>query len=68
MVLTEIKLGQSIEQIDNIAAIETNNINGAVMRLENLSKRYGSHLAVDNINIEVHKGETIGLVGPNGAG
>ena len=68
MVLTEIKLGQSIEQIDNIAATETNNINGAVMRLENLSKRYGSHLAVDNINIEVHKGETIGLVGPNGAG
>ncbi len=39
-----------------------------VMRLENLSKRYGSLLAVDNINIEVYKGETIGLVSPNGAG
>lgn len=68
MALTEIKLRQSSEQIDDSAAIETNNINGAVMRLENLSKRYGSHLAVDNINIEVHAGETIGLVGPNGAG
>lgn len=68
MALTEIKLRQSSEQIDDPAATETNNINGAVMRLENLSKRYGSHLAVDNINIEVHAGETIGLVGPNGAG
>jgi ABC-2 type transport system ATP-binding protein len=39
-----------------------------VMVLKNLTKKYGKHIAVDNINIEVHKGETIGLVGPNGAG
>ena len=39
-----------------------------VMKLVNLTKKYGSHLAVDSINIEVHEGETIGLVGPNGAG
>ncbi len=39
-----------------------------VMRLENLTKKFGSFVAVDKINIEVHEGETIGLVGPNGAG
>jgi len=39
-----------------------------VMRLENLTKKFGSFVAVNNINIEVHEGETIGLVGPNGAG
>jgi len=39
-----------------------------VMRLENLTKKYGNLLAVNNINLEVYEGETIGLVGPNGAG
>ena len=39
-----------------------------VIKLENLTKRFGDLTAVNNINLEVHKGETIGLVGPNGAG
>jgi ABC-2 type transport system ATP-binding protein len=39
-----------------------------VIKLENLTKRFGNFTAVDNINLEVCKGETIGLVGPNGAG
>ncbi len=39
-----------------------------VMRLENLTKKFGSFVAVNKINLEVHEGETIGLVGPNGAG
>ncbi|MFX1313591.1 MAG: ABC transporter ATP-binding protein [Promethearchaeota archaeon] len=41
---------------------------GIVIKLENLTKKFGSLTAVDNINLEVHRGETIGLVGPNGAG
>ncbi|MFX0140463.1 MAG: ABC transporter ATP-binding protein, partial [Candidatus Hodarchaeota archaeon] len=39
-----------------------------VLKIENLTKRFGDLTAVNNINLEVHRGETIGLVGPNGAG
>ncbi|ODS36858.1 MAG: hypothetical protein A7316_00495 [Candidatus Altiarchaeales archaeon WOR_SM1_86-2] len=34
----------------------------------NLTKVYGGLKAVDNLNIEVKKGELFGLIGPNGAG
>lgn len=33
-----------------------------------LSKRYGTHLAVKNVNFNIEKGEVIGFLGPNGAG
>jgi len=33
-----------------------------------LTRRYGKHLAVDGIDIEVRSGEVLGLLGPNGAG
>ena len=39
-----------------------------VLKIENLTKKYGNFTAVDEINLEVCRGETIGLVGPNGAG
>ena len=39
-----------------------------VIKLENLTKKFGNFTAVNKINLEVCKGETIGLVGPNGAG
>ncbi|MDP3059008.1 MAG: ABC transporter ATP-binding protein [bacterium] len=34
----------------------------------NLSKSFGSRIAVDNISFSVEKGEAYGLLGPNGAG
>jgi ABC-2 type transport system ATP-binding protein len=39
-----------------------------VLRTQNLSKRYGSRLAVDNLNLDVRRGEIFGFLGPNGAG
>lgn len=38
------------------------------IKIENLSKRYGSQRAVDNISFEVKAGEILGFLGPNGAG
>jgi ABC-2 type transport system ATP-binding protein len=36
--------------------------------VENLVKRFGKFAAVDQINLEVRKGEVFGFLGPNGAG
>ncbi len=36
--------------------------------IENLVKRFGNFVAVDNISLKVHKGEVFGFLGPNGAG
>lgn len=38
------------------------------IRVENISKLYGSQKAVDNISFSVQKGELVGFLGPNGAG
>jgi ABC-2 type transport system ATP-binding protein len=39
-----------------------------MIRLENLQKRFGSRLAVENLNLEIHEGALYGLLGHNGAG
>jgi len=39
-----------------------------VISVENLSKKYGKLIAVDDISFEVRKGEIFGLLGENGAG
>ncbi len=40
----------------------------SIITVENLSKSYGSHLVLDNINFSLPQGEVIGLFGPNGCG
>lgn len=39
-----------------------------VLRTVNLTKRYGPRLALDSLNIEVHRGRVYGFLGPNGSG
>lgn len=34
----------------------------------NLTKIFDDNIAVDNLNLEIKKGELFGLVGPDGAG
>lgn len=39
-----------------------------MINIQNLTMRYGSFTALDNISFEIKKGEILGLLGPNGAG
>ncbi len=39
-----------------------------MIRVEHLSKRYGTRYALDDVSFEIAKGEIVGLLGANGAG
>jgi len=40
----------------------------SAIELKNLTKKYGSLTAVNNLNLEIENGEIFGFLGPNGAG
>jgi len=39
-----------------------------MLKIKNVTKKYGNFLAVDELNLEIKKGDIFGFVGPNGAG
>ena len=39
-----------------------------VLRLENITMQFGGVVAINNLSLEVNKGEIVALIGPNGAG
>jgi branched-chain amino acid transport system ATP-binding protein len=39
-----------------------------LLRIETLTKTFGGFVALENINVEIRKGERFGLIGPNGSG
>lgn len=39
-----------------------------MIQVENISKKYGEHTAVENLSFTVEKGQIYGFLGPNGAG
>lgn len=39
-----------------------------ILKVENVSKAYSSHLALDDVSLSVPEGKVYGLLGPNGAG
>ena len=40
----------------------------SILKVENLTKRFKGLVALDNLNVELQKGELVGLIGPNGSG
>jgi ABC-2 type transport system ATP-binding protein len=43
-------------------------VDGNIIELADLTKKYGSFTAVDHLNLSIRKGDIFGLLGPNGAG
>lgn len=43
-------------------------MNEYVIEAQNLTKKFGDFVAVDNLNLKIKKGEVFGFLGPNGAG
>ena len=39
-----------------------------LIKANNLTKRYGTKLALDNINLQIDRGQLIAYLGTNGAG
>ena len=39
-----------------------------MLKIENLTKKYGDKVAVNNLSLEINKGEIYGFIGHNGAG
>lgn len=40
----------------------------SLLSIQELTKSFGGLTAVDNVSLDLHKGEILGLIGPNGAG
>ena len=43
-------------------------MNNIICNIIGLSKKYGNTVALDNVDIKIHQGEIVGIIGENGAG
>jgi ABC-2 type transport system ATP-binding protein len=43
-------------------------LESTILSIKNLHKRYGKIHAVNNVSLEIHKGNVYGILGPNGSG
>ena len=41
---------------------------GSLLRVDGLTKTFGGFVALENISVEIRRGERFGLIGPNGSG
>ena len=39
-----------------------------ILKLEKLSLKYGRKIILDNLNLQLNKGQILGMLGPNGVG
>lgn len=42
--------------------------NNSVISINNLTQQFGKAVVLDSVNLEVHKGEILGILGPSGSG
>ncbi len=54
--------------MDYSSAISERGPQNTMIEVQNLSKRYPTRLAVDDVTFSVREGEIVGFLGPNGAG
>jgi len=66
-VALSIKIEKGEGNLDNM---ETNRITPSrfIIKVENLSKSYGSNQVLNNVSFKLRQGQIIGLLGPNGCG
>ncbi len=50
------------------APLKVSTAEGAILRVEKISKQFGRIRALDQVSFEVRQGEVLGFLGPNGAG
>ena len=56
------------EKSDSEAARMTSKNDELIVRTEKLTKKFGNLVAVNDLNLEIHRGEIFGFLGPNGSG
>jgi ABC-type multidrug transport system ATPase subunit len=42
--------------------------NEVIVKIEHLTKKFGKLVAVNDLNLQIHRGEIFGFLGPNGSG
>lgn len=57
-------LPEQVDKVETIRPLPTD----AILEVENVSKKFGGLLAVNNLSFSVNTGEIFGIIGPNGAG
>lgn len=56
------------EKRDNQFAARTSLVSGPIVEIHGCTKRFGTTLAVDGLDLTVPRGEIYGFIGPNGSG
>jgi ABC-2 type transport system ATP-binding protein len=57
-----------VNVVNVVNEVNNNDRNQTIVKTRDLTKRFRKVIAVDGLNLDVHKGEVFGLVGPDGAG